>query len=416
MVTRIAGVIAVLLFNIVIARVLNLEEAGLFFFVFTMITILWNVSSMGMFRSLVKHISRLHDKGGLVKVAMLLNYSLFRVLVISIIFVVLVFVYTYISDSLFSEDKRVNEILRVMIYAVPFIAFYNIISYALQGISRPSISIAIQSIFTPVILILIVGVINIFNFGIALDYINLSYIFVLAAFVTFACSIYYWLKTIDSNKYNVKMDRNINFVLDSNKLFVMNIMGLTVQWSSILILGFFSSNEDVALYSIALRISMTTGFILLVINIVSAPYFAVYFENNNLDKLRKTMIFCNKLIIFLGMPALLLIFFYADHILILFGEEYLAAKGYLRVLIIGQLIMLYSGSASYVLNMMNCENKLRKISIITASTTICLGLVLVPIYEGLGAAITISTVIALQGILYIVEVYKTTRVNLLILR
>ena len=57
-----------------------------------------------------------------------------------------------------------------------------------------------------------------------------------------------------------------------------------LQWSDTLILGIYNPSSDVGVYNIVVKISMLTGLGLFAVNSITAPLFAKYFYNNEINK------------------------------------------------------------------------------------------------------------------------------------
>jgi len=104
---------------------------------------------------------------------------------------------------------------------------------------------------------------------------------------------------------------------------------------------------------------------------------------------------------------------FPKEILTLFGDEFDEAAIYLQILAIGQFINAITGSVGYLLSMSGNEKDLRNSSIISGLLVITLSLILVPKFNGLGAAIAVAISIAMQNLLAVHWVKKRLGINML---
>jgi O-antigen/teichoic acid export membrane protein len=183
------------------------------------------------------------------------------------------------------------------------------------------------------------------------------------------------------------------------------LMGIVVQYSGQIISGLYLSSNDVAFFSVAQRMSMLTSFVLVAINFVAAPRFAASAKLGKTEELRNTSLFCSRIMIIMATPLVIFIFFYAEFLMGLFGDEYIQAASLLQILIIGQFINVITGSVGYLLNMTGHEKDMRNVVFLSGPLALVLCFVLTPIYGSTGTAISIAIAVASQNLFaaYIVK-------------
>jgi O-antigen/teichoic acid export membrane protein len=237
------------------------------------------------------------------------------------------------------------------------------------------------------------------------DILIVSYIFIFCAFFTFIVAICLWIN-LPGFSLTLNPRRDVDFTKSSRSLYVANIMGLLVQWSGIILVGAFVKEEDVALFSVAQRISMLTSFVLVAVNLVAAPRFSACFSSGRLDELKNTALFCNRIMLIAATPVLLVMLFFPRFFLGLFGDEYQQATLLLQILVIGQFINVVTGSVGYLLNMTGHEKDMRNVVMLSGLLAIILGGVLTPLYGTMGAAVATAIAVASQNLLAVVIVKK----------
>jgi O-antigen/teichoic acid export membrane protein len=288
------------------------------------------------------------------------------------------------------------------------VAIYNLIGSFFQGIHKPVISIFIQNIIAPILTCLVL----LFSIGISKNITTefVVYVFALCSTLTLIISICFGAHHHSLN-FKIKTGNCVALVEASKYFFQMTLMGLVVQWSGVLVTGILLTEEKVALFSVAQRISVLVSFILIAINVVVAPRFSASFANNNINELRLTAISCSRLMIIFAMPMLFIIFTFPEVILGFFGEEYIQAALILKILAIGQFINVVTGSVGYILNMTGHEKDMRNVVFLSGPIGLILALILTPIYGTLGAAIATSIAVASQNLLAVFFVKKRLGFN-----
>jgi O-antigen/teichoic acid export membrane protein len=162
----------------------------------------------------------------------------------------------------------------------------------------------------------------------------LAIFFSCAAFVTVLIALAKWF--LNNNLVVVADYSQTNALIISAKpTFSMMLMSILIQYSGQIILGVYLNASDVAYFSVVQRISMLTSFVLIAVNMVVAPRFAASAKLGRTEELRDTSLFCSRVMILMATPAVVFMFFYAEFLMGLFGEEYIQAANLLQILIIG---------------------------------------------------------------------------------
>ena len=154
-------------------------------------------------------------------------------------------------------------------------------------------------------------------------------------------------------------------------------------------------------------------FVLTAINTVVAPKFAHFHKSQNYEQLASVAYYSARLLSVVSLPILIIMFVFPKEILALFGEEFDNAAIYLQILAVGQFVNAITGSVGYLLSMSGNEKDLRNSSIVSGLIVITLSLILVPLYGGLGAAISVAIAIAMQNLLAVHWVKKRLGINML---
>ncbi|MEL6382463.1 MAG: flippase [Cyanobacteria bacterium J06626_18] len=172
-----------------------------------------------------------------------------------------------------------------------------------------------------------------------------------------------------------------------------------------LMIGAFLDAEQVGIYSAAAKTSAWVPFILLAVNAVAAPLIASLYaqgDRQGLQQLVSTIaqwMFYPALVTGVGLAVL------AEPILQLFGSDFIAARGALVVLILGQLVNVGAGSVGYLMTMTGHQMQSLWVMSISALVNAILNVIGIQVWGIVGAAIATAFSMALWNVwLYVLVV------------
>jgi O-antigen/teichoic acid export membrane protein len=190
-------------------------------------------------------------------------------------------------------------------------------------------------------------------------------------------------------------------------LWISSLVALVIQQLSILVLSKYAALEDIAIYSIAAKIAVLMSFILFAFNTILAPKFAALYATDQHIALKKLATQANKVLLLIAISISVFMYILSNELMALFGEEYIRGTLWLKILIIGQLINVGTGSVVNLLIMTGHEKLHRNISLLVAFVTMILVTLLIPLYGATGAAIVTAVAMSLQNLLSYYFAHKT---------
>lgn len=204
-----------------------------------------------------------------------------------------------------------------------------------------------------------------------------------------------WIATEYSFKIKIKTEDTVNTVplreiisISTPMLFTAT-MAFVVGQTGVIMLGIFHNEAEVGHYSIALKLSMLTTFILSSVNSMAAPKFSDLFHSGKIDELFLLAKKSAKLIFWSTTPILLVLVIFGKLILgVLFGDSFDVAYIPLIILVLGQFVNSISGATGIFMNMTGKEKAFRNIMLFSAILNIGLNIILIPTYGLHGAAFT----------------------------
>jgi O-antigen/teichoic acid export membrane protein len=108
----------------------------------------------------------------------------------------------------------------------------------------------------------------------------------------------------------------------------------------------------------------------------------------------------------ISLPITLIICFFPNSIMSLFGKDFQGGRWFLIILAIGQFINVSTGSVGYLLTMSGHEKPLKNVRIWNAVLAVVLAFILNPIYGAIGSAIATSIALAGSNLMALVLVKK----------
>lgn len=171
----------------------------------------------------------------------------------------------------------------------------------------------------------------------------------------------------------------------SSSMFTTTLMQLTMSWAGTLILASYLNETDVGIYNALVRISVVTNITILAINSLAMPRFAESYAAKSFDTLKKHAEESTRLIFLTSLPIFIILALFPHWFLSIFGKEFPGNENALYILLVGQLIVSFSGLPSQILNMADRQHVLRNISIISAIINVLSCFILIPQFGIMGA-------------------------------
>ncbi len=163
-----------------------------------------------------------------------------------------------------------------------------------------------------------------------------------------------------------------------------NVMG----WSGTLVLGAFSSTDEVAFFNVPMRVVFLIQLPLVAVSYLYLPVVTDLIANGGQDKLREMYAITTKWAFLLTLPLLLYLFLDTEFIIgLLFGERYRGIEWVLRILVIGYSLNTLVGPNGTTLMSAGSNSTVFTGVLLAAGGAVALCLLLVPQYGAMGAAL-----------------------------
>jgi O-antigen/teichoic acid export membrane protein len=373
-----------LLFNLVLARILGPEGAGIYFLAFTMITIASVISRLGLDQALLRFISASAVTSKWGEVSDIYRKGVIVIFLSSIAITLLLYTLTpFLATTVFSEPALLSP-LRIMILAILPLTLLSLNSESLRALKhiRNALFTHAQGpglAFFALLLLLFLGGRHGVN-GAVGAYLLSCVIMTLVSFVIWRAST--------AHNHGMTGTFNTGELLKTGfyLLFIAS-MNMLMNWTDTVMLGIWKTSDAVGIYNISLRLALMTTFMLSAAATILAPKFSGLYVQGDMAALKNLVRKSTRLIAASALPIALILVLLPHTILGFFGSEFKSGALALIILSIGHLFYASVGCLGHLLIMTGNHVSVHRITLLTAILNIALNALLIPDYGINGAAL-----------------------------
>jgi len=396
------------LYIILLAR-LGSSKYGLISLGLATTLFLTTITMLGLKTVIVRYISFYQAKRNKGKIKGTILSSIKISLPISIIFTILLFLFSDKISLIIFHNAELIPILKLFSLTIPFIVLSNIFLQVILSYRKIEYQVRIKEIIENVVKLALTFLAIYFGynlFGVVVAYI-------IAIILTFFLSFYFMQKKC----FNI-LDRKIKtssfsaeLLKISFPLFFADIFTLIIKWMDVFLLGFFRSTSEVGIYNVVLSTSSLLVLVPTGIMVLFLPIITRLYSQNNKKEIKEVTVRTSKWIFFANFPIFMILLLFSKQILrIMFGNEYVIGYTALLVLIFAFLLHSITHVNSSILIMLRKTKIILFVGIIITLSNIILNLLLIPKYGILGGAIAMSASLIINYIIYSILVYKITKI------
>lgn len=399
---KVVGVLIGYIFILLVGRDYGSEVLGLFVMSFTILQIVSVIAKLGtdtyMLRFTAEYVMK--NRWNLVKEL----YFKVLILVIPLGLICSIILYVlipYLSMEVFHNHSLTMYLLIICMSILPY-ALLTINAEALKGIQNIKVFSFLQ--YVSIFLFSLIALIILSSFFTSQLIPIISFSF--GIYFSFICSHFMWKKHIQNTTVKEKKITFKEVLHKSIPMMYISSIAFIMMWTDNIILGMLSSASSVGIYSVSLKIASIVGFLLPVVNSITAPKFSTFWANQNFDGLYTVAYDSSKFLFFTTFLLFFILIIGYDNLIVFFGKEFNEGETAFFILAIGQLINSLSGSTGYFLSMTNNHNVAYKIMFLALCMNIILNIILIPLYNMVGAAIATSLSMIFWNTIMLIVIYK----------
>jgi len=405
---KIIGAAFTFAFNVLLARLLGAEGAGIYFLALTLTTVAATIGRFGLENTLLRFVSAHAVKEEWSAVKGVFNKSMALSLRVSSgLTILLLLLAPWLAEHAFHKPDLANPLRLMSLAIVPFSVFW-LVAEALKGLRRIRDSQLLQGAALPVL-----SCLGLLAVGSRFGVIGAVSVFVVASVLTLVWGGWLWRKA-NPHLQSVQPAFSNRQIYDSCiPLLWVQLVYLVLNWASLFFMGIWGTRAEVGIFGAALRTAMLTSFILVSVNSIAAPKFSNLYAQGDLAGVASLAQKTTRMMTLFAAPLLLLFVLAPQSIMLVFGAKFSAGGNLLAIMALGQFVNVMTGSVAYLLIMSGHERVMKNYTLAVGLLTVVLNLVLIPLFGMTGAAVATALSIALQnlGLYYLVR--KKLRINTL---
>jgi O-antigen/teichoic acid export membrane protein len=394
-IARFAGVGLNFAVAIVLTRNLSTSDAGMVFMLMTLVTGISLFSRMGVEQWLVRDVARLEARD-IVQQGTYLRDAYRLVLLSSVLFILGWLVFAPLSQHWLFDDAI--HMLPLLL-AGSGILFFNLVmlnSSFLKAIRHTSASILVQNSLPAVAYMLLL----VLFWAVFRE--NQHYLWLYTASLLLAgLASFYWLRPWwhclrpkAATRFNIR-----EVLQQSLPLAPVSFFSFLMLWADTLLTGLLLSNTDVALFTVAARLSFVSLFFLGALDATIYPRLLNIHKHQPQQLVRFFWQATGLVASILGVVTVMLLLL-GDTVLAVFKPEYVQAGTALAILLVAQLVRALSLTFSF---MFIIQAQVRYLNLMLATAlvvNIIANLLLIPAYgiEGAAAATLVANLILTAGV------------------
>tara|TARA_B100001939_G_scaffold133575_1_gene116063 strand:+ start:4388 stop:5671 length:1284 start_codon:yes stop_codon:yes gene_type:complete len=385
LIIRSLGVLLLFSFTLFITNFYSPQIVGRYDFVRSALMVLGGLALMGTNQSMIYYSGLLKARKS-VESIMIIYINMIKI-IFFLCFLISIFFLTFLSESTASNIFQSQESYSLLFKTILTLFFFALTMLnidTIRALEKTILSEMYRSLFRylPVFLFAIV-LLQTNNQDLLVEAYLLG--FLLLSFLS-SIQVYRLFSRLDkptanSEKFNLK-----EIFKTSSPMALSAIAYFIMQSIDIVILSIYEGFDQIAYYSVSVKLAMVTALALMSVNIVIAPRIAEIYEKKEFQSLQQLIKYSTRIIFFISICVLSILFFFSEEILNLFGEGYVVAKNALITLLAAQFFNAFSGPGAIYLNMTGRQKILNKILIAGLAVNITLNFYLIPAYGINGAA------------------------------
>ncbi|MCF8369925.1 MAG: flippase [Bacteroidales bacterium] len=394
--------------NAIITRYIGADDYGLFVLATRILEIVIILSSLGFATTIIRHVAFFYAQNDHERTKGTIFYSLKVVFIVSVVGLVLFFILSpLISDKLFNRPE-ISPFLRILLLSLPFSMISMVFLSALNGLKKIKTTITIRNIINPVIYILIVGMVIIFDWGLS----GLMWIYVItgsiSAFLAYSYLRKAYLNKVADYKPIAEKKKLWNF---SYPMLFIQLFNNIIRLVPVFIMGIYLTNTDIGIFNVSLKIAVLVSFALEAFAMIFSPVMAELFSKNDREMIRKLYKTVTKWIFTFSLVIFFIIILFSDTLLSIFGTEFIAGSIVLILIAFGELVNAGAGLVGNLILMSGRPRVILANSIFRFMLIVTLCLFLIPAMGLKGAAISVAISQATINLVRLAELYYFERIH-----
>ncbi len=405
----IAGTALNVVLQVWLARLLGVEEFGIYIYVLTWLNVLLLVGAMGFDSSALRFVAAYRGTGELGRFWGFLRFARGRVWLLSVAIGLAWGAAVWLLRGKLGAHKVLVFWLGSLL--LPLSAFVALEGAVLQALKRVVQSKALQFL---VRLGTMFGLLAILHFLARREIDAVTAMIMNGASAVLTLGGIGWLVRRELPPAAApERDRELRseWASVSRSMFAISGCQLLLAQVDVLLVGMFMDTTHAGLYAAASRIATFVTFGISSVNSILAPTIAELFARDQREELQVTATLAARIGLVYTVPVVAFLLIAGRWVLGWFGPEFVEAYPVLAVLAVGQLVNPLCGSVGFLLTMTGHQREALWVISGSALLTVLLNVALIPWFGLAGAAVGTMTATAARSLALTVLVHRRLQVR-----
>ena len=411
LIIRSFGVLLLFGFTLFITNFYSAENVGRYDFVRSTLMVLGGISLMGTNQSIIYYSGLLNARKSIESIRSI--YSEMLKIIFTLSLIILGFFMIFFNESIINDIFKNRESYSLILKTILTLVFFAVTMLnidTIRALKKTILSEMYRSIFRylPVFIFAII-LLKTNNEELLVEVYLLGFL-LLSLFSSIR--VYMLFKKIDKPNDKSESFTITEIFKTSSPMALSAIAYFIMQSIDIIILSIYEGFDQIAYYSVSVKLAMLTTLALMSVNIVIAPRIAEIYENQKMQKLQMLIKHSTRIIFLISICLLSVLFFFSEEILGLFGQGYVIANNALLFLLAAQFFNAVSGPGAIYLNMTGRQKTLNKILVSALIINISLNFYLIPTQGINGAAIATLVSLIIWNTIATVLIYSRDKIKI----
>ena len=397
--------------NWYLAQLLVPKALGSYFLVLSVITFGSVLSRQGFDRIVVRSHAARSEGPESVFIRPFQNWVSLRIAALAVLVgVILFFLAPVLANDLFNKPGITGS-LQIVGFGILAVSLLQNSTEAFKGVGQIYLGLSMWGLLFPLLNVLLLSAM----YYALQDQIDWGHKMAIVSYTAAAAAVFllgriFWYRATKTSKIDGseidQAPKHREEVHGHRKLWLVSILEFSVNLVPTFILGVYVNVEDIGVFELAKRTSLLVPFFLMAFNSVVGPRFAALYKQDKMFAIQSLGFKSTILLVALSAPIVLLIVFFPQEVMSIFGAAYTRGAELLIYMVLGQVVNVVCGPVGILLIMTKRDNEKLYATLSGFAVMVSLCFILIPIMGVRGGAIAVMSGLITQNLMSIVFVYK----------
>ncbi|AVX04179.1 hypothetical protein MXMO3_01651 [Maritalea myrionectae] len=401
---RLGGAGIGFLSHIALARLIEPAQYGVYVFAWTIVVLLGTFSGIGLPVAATKFVATYQDQQKQSHLSLFTRYAAIVGLLVAFFATCLMF-----AVSFFAPEHIVEPIFRPALligaFCIPLFTLTEVGKGVARGFGRNVVAYAPAYLFRPILILL--GVAVLILSGWTLNAVHLVYISLIALLLPLLWQWSFMRGTLSARTEHAPREVGLNrvWLMTALPLTAVEAYNLLLANTDILVLKFYVTPADLAVYFVGTKIAALLSFVTFAISASAGKPIAAAFGRGDMDKVRQLTHHFANLAFWPTLAGFVVLLIGGGVLLSLFGPVYADAYLPMIILAFGVLLQSFTAAAKYCMAMTGGQKQMSVVLVVTLGLNLLLNLALVPPFGIVGAATAtvLATLVSIIALLVLIK-------------